>query len=666
MTQYTKFTKNISYNENYSNLPTNNGLTPPLNHNLTKTSSRGSNMTGLSANGSPALTLNSNLPKPVLITNLNSSNISSLIKNERIKSSTIARSVTMRYNTNTKLQFDSNNSNNFTNVTAANLNPNQAIQANHFHYNRRSLQQPQQPIQQQQQQQQQPISVDSSNLQSKKEYLSLLSNIHRSQSIKINRDKTNLSGYFSGLVSNRDSRLQTNGSINLNGNNNSTNLSTNGNSSTNYLQLNTKYNRKHQPFSLRNNNNSSSMYNTTNNNSNNSINLTGSSDGNYLTNNSVTVNTNGLLNSKVINNNSSNNRLSEISKNSISLDNVYNGLDLIIANEQKYNNHKLLEANNKSNTNLGYSSTINSKKSSQNQQGAYTSNNSNSFNYTNSNYLIDNSNRVINELNLLKSNNKKRIQKLEIDDEITQNSTTLNNHTEEINKELSSRRSNHLKLNDPNENEENNIINNLLDEAEHYHNTKNGLNTTINDNSLLKATNYFAKKVKPSKSDMRHVKLNDETIYNNKINKLDLIDQLELYNQQQKPSINYLKAAKPLAATSPQNVTAHSPLNTNTRYKTEMQQQRALVEYNKNAIDSQSKLNHSRSQLTRNHSRLSHITRDINDSYAYTNVQQYIEENDLMPPEKAHSIKKWVIEVNNSFDEWEKKTVEKHIEDSFI
>lgn len=70
--------------------------------------------------------------------------------------------------------------------------------------------------------------------------------------------------------------------------------------------------------------------------------------------------------------------------------------------------------------------------------------------------------------------------------------------------------------------------------------------------------------------------------------------------------------------------------------------------------------------LLRSQSIISHTTRDVNDSYAYTNVQQYIEENDLMPPEKAHTIKKWVKEVNSNFDDWEKKTIEKHIEDLFL
>lgn len=69
-------------------------------------------------------------------------------------------------------------------------------------------------------------------------------------------------------------------------------------------------------------------------------------------------------------------------------------------------------------------------------------------------------------------------------------------------------------------------------------------------------------------------------------------------------------------------------------------------------------------KLIRSNSRLSHVTRDINDSYAYNNVQQYIEENDLMPPEKTYSIRKWIRQVNQSKDDWEKRTVEANIVDS--
>lgn len=71
-----------------------------------------------------------------------------------------------------------------------------------------------------------------------------------------------------------------------------------------------------------------------------------------------------------------------------------------------------------------------------------------------------------------------------------------------------------------------------------------------------------------------------------------------------------------------------------------------------------------KSQLGRSNSRLSHVTRDVNDSYAYTNVQQYIEENDLMPAEKAYSIRKWIRFVNQNRDEWEKRTIELNIVDS--
>ena len=41
----------------------------------------------------------------------------------------------------------------------------------------------------------------------------------------------------------------------------------------------------------------------------------------------------------------------------------------------------------------------------------------------------------------------------------------------------------------------------------------------------------------------------------------------------------------------------------------------------------------------------SYESRDPNISYAYTDVKKYIEENDLMPPEKEHSIRNWIINV---------------------
>ncbi len=103
MTQYTKLTKNLPHNENYTAVSSSNLSRNHTMQNLpsNKPVSRIGNQ-----NGSQSLAINTSLPKPVLITNLNSSNIGTLIKNERIKSSALARSVTMRYNTNTKNQFD--------------------------------------------------------------------------------------------------------------------------------------------------------------------------------------------------------------------------------------------------------------------------------------------------------------------------------------------------------------------------------------------------------------------------------------------------------------------------------------------------------------------------------------------------------------------------------
>ena len=50
--------------------------------------------------------------------------------------------------------------------------------------------------------------------------------------------------------------------------------------------------------------------------------------------------------------------------------------------------------------------------------------------------------------------------------------------------------------------------------------------------------------------------------------------------------------------------------------------------------------------LKRPISALSLKSRNVNDSYAYNDVKKYIDENDLMPPEKAEFIKTWINEVN--------------------
>lgn len=43
--------------------------------------------------------------------------------------------------------------------------------------------------------------------------------------------------------------------------------------------------------------------------------------------------------------------------------------------------------------------------------------------------------------------------------------------------------------------------------------------------------------------------------------------------------------------------------------------------------------------------------RNVNDSYAYNDVQKYIQENELMDDEKAVWIKKWILEVNKAMKE---------------
>ncbi|CAF1579172.1 unnamed protein product [Adineta ricciae] len=56
----------------------------------------------------------------------------------------------------------------------------------------------------------------------------------------------------------------------------------------------------------------------------------------------------------------------------------------------------------------------------------------------------------------------------------------------------------------------------------------------------------------------------------------------------------------------------------------------------------------------RERSAQSYKSRDPNVSYAYTNVKKYIEENDLMTPEKEHSIQNWIVDVEKHRHEFQK------------
>lgn len=56
-------------------------------------------------------------------------------------------------------------------------------------------------------------------------------------------------------------------------------------------------------------------------------------------------------------------------------------------------------------------------------------------------------------------------------------------------------------------------------------------------------------------------------------------------------------------------------------------------------------------EVERSHSEQTWKTwRDVNDSYAYTDVKKYIRDNELMGSEKEEWIKKWVIEVNSEME----------------
>jgi hypothetical protein len=206
-----------------------------------------------------------------------------------------------------------------------------ANQTNHFHYSRnKSSIQPHHTSTTSTTSAQQQI-INEAAAQSKKEYLSLLSNIHRSSSIKVNRDKSNLSNYFSTLVQNKE-RGFTNSSINLPNSNSFYNQNPNSASnghinqlSHNSSTLKQSFLRKQHPFSLRNNN-INNIFNSSNNSLNNNNNNENNSNAfSYNTN----TNANALVNSSYKN------------KTSISLDNVYSGIDSIITTNENPNRYNL-------------------------------------------------------------------------------------------------------------------------------------------------------------------------------------------------------------------------------------------------------------------------------------------------------------------------------------
>jgi hypothetical protein len=61
-------------------------------------------------------------------------------------------------------------------------------------------------------------------------------------------------------------------------------------------------------------------------------------------------------------------------------------------------------------------------------------------------------------------------------------------------------------------------------------------------------------------------------------------------------------------------------------------------------------------------SKFSYKSRDPNDSYAYTDVKKYIEENELMNPEKERSIQSWITTVNSFKENWEKNSIDMNLQ----
>lgn len=260
---------------------------------------------------------------------------------------------------------------NFANGLIQPAQANQSNQTNHFHYSRnkssnQAHHSPSTPSGSAQQQLASDLAA-----QSKKEYLSLLSSIHRSSSIKINRDRSNLSNYFSSLVQNKERGLS-NSTANLSQSNSFYHHNPNSNSNGQINQLNhnspnlkQSFLRKQQPFSLRNNNinNIFGSNNTLGNNTN-----------NETSNSFYNANSNVLSNPSPINHKN---------KTSISLDNVYNGLESIITTTESNNRYNLNHKYDLNKSNLA----INPMTPTNNRKQISTTNSTSHINLHNANPL---------------------------------------------------------------------------------------------------------------------------------------------------------------------------------------------------------------------------------------------------------------------------------------
>lgn len=586
MAQYTKFTKTIFNENNYQH--NHNGHNSIANNNTNNHVHLKPTATTMNEK-SPSRTTNmSNMMHSTIVQNSPLSMINNSATSSSKKGpSLLGRSVTMKYMS--RPYVDASGS--FVNqqqVQQQQLRPQQTQHFNYNNYNnttnntslhRRASFYHQNPV----------VSLENP----KKELISPFSstNLNRSSSIKLNREKTSLTNYFSSL-SNQQSNHHHNLTLNF--------LSASNNSDTN-----NKLNKKNQPVSLRNN--------TLNRNSSN------------VNSSTTNFNAKSLLYDQHHNG----------SKNSISLENVMNGFDMLLtsSNDAQLSSKFNYNINNNNNAN---GSLIVDHSGGLNQASLKLVSSSNS----NGNLL--NRTRRSDELMLVESPNinDESVEIKQLKSKNGQTKLLITNNNKSIDFTETKPNNSALMLKSPYENDSEIIENNsnAIDKklTNKLREDRNNFNQMNKGESFLKKTKSFI--VIDSKQMLNSNDTTSKLI--NGANKQDSSPN----------SLNELSNPKSKST----NTQIHPNSNSHNS-----QVNSYYVKASTNNVQHQPQ----NSRITRSNSKLSHVTRDVNDSYAYTNVQQYIEENDLMPPDKAFSIRKWIRVVNQSKDDWEKRTIEINIVD---
>jgi hypothetical protein len=126
------------------------------------------------------------------------------------------------------------------------------------------------------------------------------------------------------------------------------------------------------------------------------------------------------------------------------------------------------------------------------------------------------------------------------------------------------------------------------------------------------------------------------------INNYDSIQQINMNDEQQKTKILH----SILHNNNNNNANSNANNLNSVNNLTKLKESPANNKMQLDAVAKAAKLTKSGTPHKRSNSARTFRSRDINDSYAYNDVKKYIEENDLMSPEKAEFIKIWIKNVN--------------------